>query len=129
MKNSTSLFQVTLLKTIVVIYFLYLLVNSFGSSVSFFHDNSEFGIWTFISFLLISGFILFVDIAVIVLITKLVKDKNTRAYILIVQTVICVIVYLGINYMFKNAEKWNEQIIHESQTLQTDSASIPGLPN
>ena len=122
MKDSNSLIQITLLKTIIVIYFLYILVNSLGSSVSFFHDNAEFGIWTFISFIMISAFILFVDIAIILLITKSFKDKNKRAYILVFQTLICAIVYFGLNYMFENADKWNERVINESQTLETDTS-------
>ena len=122
MKDSNSIFQITLFKTIIVIYFLYILVYSLGISVSFFHDNSEFGIWAFISFLMISGFILFIDIAIILLITKAFKDKNKRVYILIFQAIICVIVYFGLNYEFKNADKWNESAINDSQTLQTDSA-------
>lgn len=122
MKDSNSLFQITLLKTIIVIYFLYILFNLLGSRVSIFHDNAEFGIWAFISFVLISSFILFVDIAIILLITKSFKDKNKRAYILIFQTIVCVIVYLGLNYMFKNADKWNESMINDSQSLQTDSS-------
>lgn len=121
MKDSNSIFQITLFKTIIVIYFLYILLNSLGSSVSLFHDNSEFGIWAFISFLMISGFILFIDIAIISLITKEFKDKNKRVYILIFQVIICVIVYFGLNYIFKNADKWNESTINDSQTLQTDS--------
>lgn len=101
MKDSNSIFQITLLKTIIALYFLYILLKSLGSSVSFFHDNAEFGIWSFISFIMISGFILFIDIAVILLITKSFKDKNKRAYILAVQTVICIAVYFGLNYMFE----------------------------
>lgn len=122
MKDSSSIFQITLLKTIIVIYFLYILLNSLGSSVSFFHDNAEFGIWAFISFIMISGFILFVDIVIILLITKAFKAKNKRVYILIFQTIICIVVYFGLNYMFKNADKWNENAINKSQTLQTDLA-------
>lgn len=121
MKDSNSIFQITLLKIIIVIYFLYILINSLGSNVSFFYDNAEFGIWTFISFFMISGFILSVDIAIILLITKSFEDKNKRAYILAAQTLICVIVYFGLNYMFENADKWNERVINESQTLETDT--------
>jgi hypothetical protein len=119
MKDSNSIFQITLLKTIIVIYFLYILINSLGGSVGFFHDNAEFGIWTFISFIMISGFILFVDIAIILLITNSFKNKYKRVYILVFQILICAIVYFGINYMFKNADKWNESVINESQTSQT----------
>jgi hypothetical protein len=121
MKDSYSIFQITLLKAIIVIYFLYIILNSLGSSISFFHDNAEFGIWTFISFFMISGFILFVDIAIILLVTKSFKDKNKRVYILIFQSIICVVVYFGLNYMFENAAKWNENAINGNQTLQTDS--------
>lgn len=122
MKDSNSIFQITLLKTIVAMYFLYILVNSLISSVGFFHDNSEFGIWTFISFIMISGFILLVDIASILLITKSFQVNNKRATILVFQTLICVIVYFGLNYMFNNADKWNERLIGESQTLKTDTS-------
>lgn len=122
MKDSNSIFQITLLKTIIVIYFFYILLNSLGSSISFFHDNSEFGIWAFISFIMISGFILSVDIAIILFITKTFKDKNKRVFILIVQTIICIVVYFGLNYMFKNADKWNEYAIIDNQTVQADSA-------
>lgn len=122
MKDSNSIFQITLLKAIIVIYFLYIILNSLGSSVSFFHDNAEFGIWAVISFFMISGFILFVDIAIILLVTKMFKDKNKRVYILIFQSIICVVVYFGLNYMFKNADKWNEYAINDNQILQTDSA-------
>jgi predicted permease len=121
-KDSNSIFQITLLKAIIVIYFLFIILNSLGSSVSFFHDNAEFGIWAIISFFMISGFILFVDIAIILLVTKAFKDKNKRVYIFIFQSIICVVVYFGLNYMFKNADKWNESAINVNQTLQTDSA-------
>lgn len=127
MKDSNSIFQITLLKIIIVIYFLYILVNSLGSNVSFFHDNAEFGIWTFISFIMISGFILSVDISIILLITKSFKDKNKRAYILAAQTLICVIVYFGLNYLFENADKWNERVINESHTLETDTPDSANL--
>ena len=122
MKDSNSIFQITILKTIIVIYFLYILVNSLGSSDNFFHDNSEFGIWTFVSFFMISSFILFVDIAIILVITKSFKGKSKRAYILAFQILICVIVYFGLNYVFENAVKWNERVINESQTLETDTS-------
>lgn len=122
MKDSNSIFQITLLKTIIAIYFLYILVNSLGSSVSFFHDNAEFGIWTFISFIMISSFILFVDIAIILLISKSFKDKNKRVYILVSQALICIIVYFGLNYMFENTDKWNDRVINEGQTLQTETS-------
>ena len=122
MKDSNSIFQITVLKTIIVIYFLYLLVNSLRSSVGFIHDNAEFGFWTFISFFMISSLILGVDIATILLITKVFKIKNKRAYILGFQTVICVIVYFGLNFMFTNADKWNERVINESQTLEIDTS-------
>jgi hypothetical protein len=121
MKDSNSIFQITLLKAIIVIYFLYIILNSIGSNVSFFHDNAEFGIWAFISFIMFSGFILSIDIAIIFLVTITIKDKNKRVYILIFQAIICVIFCFGLNYMFKNADKWNENVINDSQTLQTDS--------
>ncbi len=126
MKDSNSIFQITLLKVIVIIYFLYIILNSLDSSVSFFHDNAEFGIWAIISFFMISGFILFVDIAIISLVCKAFKDKNKRIYILIFQSIICAVVYFGLHYMFENADKWNESVINDNQntvdTLQTDSA-------
>jgi hypothetical protein len=121
MKASKPLFQITLLKAIIVIYFLYIVLNSLRSSLSFFHDNAEFGFWTFISFFMISGFILFVDIAIILLVTKSFRDKNKRVYILIFQSIICIVVYFGLNYMFENADKWNESTINGNQTMQTDS--------
>jgi hypothetical protein len=120
MKDSNSIIQITLLKTTIFLYFLYILVNSIGSSVGFFHDNSEFGFWAFISFLMISSIILFVDVVTILLISKSFKDKNKRVYILIFQMLICAIVYFGLNYMFRNAEKWNEEEINKNQTSQTD---------
>ena len=110
MKDSNSIYQITLLKVIIVIYLLYIILNSLGSSVSFFHDNAEFGFWTFISFFMISGFILFVDIATVLLITKTFKDKNKKVYIFIFQSIICAVVYFGLNYMFENADKWNETL-------------------
>lgn len=122
MKDSNSIFQITLLKAIIVIYFLYIILNSLSSSVSFFYDNAEFGIWAIISFFMISVFILFVDIAIILLVTKTFKDKNKRVYILIFQSIICVVVYFDLNYMFENADKWNEYAINDNQTLQTDSS-------
>lgn len=114
MKDSNSIYQITLLKLIIAIYLLYIILNSLGSSVSFFHDNAEFGFWTFISFFMISGFILFVDIAIISLVCKTFKDKNKRVYILIFQSIICAIVYFGLNYMFENADKWNENVINDN---------------
>lgn len=122
MKDSNSIFQITLLKAIIVIYFLYIILNSLVSSVNFFHDNAEFGIWTMISFFMISSFILLVDIAIISLVCKTFKDKNKRVYILIFQSIICAVVYFGLNYMFENAVKWNKNVINESQTLQMDSS-------
>ena len=126
MKDSSSIFQITLLKAIIVIYFLYIILSSLGSSVSFFHDNAEFGIWAIISFFMISSFILFVDFAIISLVCKTFKDKNKRVYILIFQSIICAVVYFGLNYMFENADKWNENALNDNQntvdTLQTDSA-------
>ncbi|MFN9115330.1 MAG: hypothetical protein ACK5XN_35185 [Bacteroidota bacterium] len=126
MKDSNSIFQITLLKAIIVIYFLNIILNSLGSSVSFFYDNAEFGIWAFISFLMISGFILFVDIAIVSLVCKIFKNKNKRGYILIFQLIFCAVVYFGLNYMFENADKWNENAINGNQktvdTLQTVSA-------
>ena len=120
MKDSNSIIQITLLKTTIFLYFLYILVNSVGSSAGFFHDNSEFGFWAFISFLMISSIILFVDVVTIRLISKSFKDKNKRVYILIFQMLICAIVYFGLNYMFRNAEKWNEEEINKNQTSQKE---------
>lgn len=125
MKDSNSIIQITLLKTTIFLYFLYILVNSIGSSVGFFHDNSEFGFWAFISFLMISSIILFVDVVTILLISKSFKDKNKRVYILIFQMLICAIVYFGLNYMFRNAEKWKEEEINKNQTSQTDFSRNP----
>jgi hypothetical protein len=121
MKDSNSIFQITLLKAFIVIYFLFISFNSINSSDSFFYDNAEFGFWTFISFFLISGFILFIDIVIILLVTKLFKNRNKRVYILIFQSIICIVVYFYLNYSFKNADKWNENAINNSQPLQTDS--------
>jgi ammonia channel protein AmtB len=69
---------------------------------------------------MISSIILFVDVVTILLISKSFKDKNKRVYILIFQMLICAIVYFGLNYMFRNAEKWNEEEINKNQTSQTD---------
>lgn len=119
MKAKNSIFQITLLKAIIIIYFIYILFNSLDSNISFFHDNAEFGFWTYISFFMFSGFILFVDIAIILLVTKLFKDKNIRLFTLIFQSIICIVIYFGINYMFKNADKWNEFANNNNQILQT----------
>ncbi len=107
MKDPNSIFQITLLKAIVLIYFLYIILNSLGSSVNFFHDNAEFGFWAVVSLFMISGFILIVDFAIILLVTKTFKDKNKRVYILICQLIIFSVVYFGLNYVFKYADKWN----------------------
>ncbi len=120
MKKSNSIFQITLLKAIIVIYFIYIILNSLFSSVSFFHDNAEFGIWAIISFFMISGFILFVDIAIILLVNKTFEDKK-RVYILIFQSIVCVVGYFWLSNMFKNANKWNEYANNDNQTLQADS--------
>lgn len=107
MKDSNSIFQITLLKAIVIVYLLYIVSNSIVSSDSFFHDNAEFGFWTMISFFMISSFILFVDIAIILFFSKTFKVANKRVYILIFQSIVCAIVYFGLNYIFENADKWN----------------------
>lgn len=118
MKNSNSIFQITLLKGIIVVYFLYIFLNTLDSSFNFFHDNADFGFWTMISFLMISGFIFTVDIAVILLVSKTFKDANKRVYIFIFQVIICVLVYFGLNFVFQNAEKWNEQALKEYKTIK-----------
>ena len=105
MNDRNSVFQITLLKIIIMIYFLYIIVNSLDSNDYFFHDNAEFGIWAMISFFIFSSFILFVDIAIISLVCKSLKNRNKRVYILIFQSIICSVVYFGLNYMFKNADK------------------------
>jgi hypothetical protein len=48
MKDSNSIFQITLLKGIIVVSFLYILLNTIASSYNFFHDNADFGFWTMI---------------------------------------------------------------------------------
>lgn len=125
MKDSNSIFQITLLKAIIIVFFLYIVLKSLSSSVSFFHDNAEFGIWTMISFFMISSFLFLVDITIILLVCKMFKVANKRVYILIFQLIICVVVYFGLNYMFEKADKWNEYAINVNQntvdTLQTVS--------
>ncbi len=74
---------------------------------------------------MISSIILFVDVVTILLISKSFKDKNKRVYILIFQMLICAIVYFGLNYMFRNAEKWKEEEINKNQTSQTDFSRNP----
>lgn len=78
---------------------------------------------------MISGFILGVDIAIILMITRAFKDKNNRIYILIFQIIICVIVYFGLNYMFENADKWDEQIINDSQSFTPHASAIEAKRN
>ena len=97
MKDSNSIFQITLLKIIIIIYFLYIVLNSLGSSINFFHENADFGIWSIISFLIISIFILFVDIAIIYSVCKTFSHKNKRVYILFFQSIICAVIYFGLN--------------------------------
>jgi hypothetical protein len=111
MKDSNSIFQITLLKGIIVVSFLYILLNTIASSYNFFHDNADFGFWTMISFLMISGFILSVDIVVILFVCKTFQNANKRVYIFIFQVIICVVVYLCLIFISQNAEKWNEQAL------------------
>jgi hypothetical protein len=113
MKDSNSIFQITLLKGIIVVSFLYILLNTIASSYNFFHDNADFGFWTMISFLMISGFILSVDIVVILFVCKTFQNANKRVYIFIFQVIICIVVYLCLIFISQNAEKWNEQAQNE----------------
>ena len=71
-----------------------------------------------------SSFILFVDIVVISFVCKIFKNKNKRVYIFIFQSIISAIVYFGINYMFENANKWNEYTINNNQNI-----SDPNTPS
>lgn len=133
MKDSSSIFQITLLKVIIILYFLYIILNTLISSDGFFHDNAEFGIWAIISLFLISGFILMVDIAIISVVSTTFKAANKRVYILIVQLIICAVAYFGINYMIKNANKGNEYAANvsenEGDTLQiiSDETQLQGI--
>lgn len=112
MKDNDPMYQITLLKGVIVVYFLFIFFNAFGSSVSFFHDNSQFGFWTFISFFIFSGFILAVDIVTILIVNKIFLNKNKRVYIFIVQLFIVLCAYFGMNYMFSKADQWNEEAIY-----------------
>lgn len=94
MKDRESRYQITLFKTIIVIYFIYIIFNSIISNDSFFHDNTQFGFWAMISFIMFSGFILALDF-IIISICKFFK-KNRRIYILLIQLTICIVVYLGL---------------------------------
>jgi amino acid transporter len=124
MKDSNSIFQITLLKIIILIYFLFIILNSIISKDSFFHHNAEFGFWAMISLFMFSSFILFVDIAIISFVCKVFKNKNKRVYIFIFQSIVSAIVYFGLNYMFENANKWNESTINNNQNI-----SDPNTPN
>jgi hypothetical protein len=124
MKDSNSIFQITLLKIIILIYFLFIILNSIVSKDSFFHDNAEFGFWAIISLFMFSSFILFVDIVVISFVCKIFKNKNKRVYIFIFQSIISAIVYFGLNYMFENANKWNEYTTNNNQNI-----SDPNTPS
>src|SRR6188472_2730230 len=106
MKDSKSIFQITLFKAIIVIYLIYIALNSIFGNELFFHDNAQFGIWAIISFIIFSVFILTIDF-IIISICKLFNEKYRRLYILFIQLVICVVVYHGLRYMFNNAEKIN----------------------
>jgi uncharacterized membrane protein len=66
-----------------------------------------------ISFLMISGIILSVDIVVILFVCKTFQDANKRVYIFIFQVIICVVVYLCLFFISQNAEKWNEQALKQ----------------
>jgi len=112
MKDNDSIYQVTLLKVIIVVYFLFIFFNAFGSRLSFFHDNSAFGFWTFVSFFIFSGFILAVDLGVILFVNKTFKSKNKRVYIFVIQLIIVLGVYFRMNYMFSKADQWNEEAIN-----------------
>lgn len=101
--------QLSLFKVIIVAYFIDLVMTSKSfTSNEFWGDDSELGFWAWLSFFMFSTFILFFDIAIILFTHKIFNGNNKRVYIFMIELIICVIVYFGIEYTFKNAEKWNE---------------------
>ena len=95
MKDSGSIFQLTLFKIIIVIYFIFIILNSIFSNDSFFHDNAQFGIWAMISFIMLSIFILTIDFIIISISNKIYK-KNIRIYILLIQLMISIAVCMSL---------------------------------
>ena len=100
--------QPTFFKAIIVVYLIYLFLNNIVTNDNFFHGNAEFGFWTMISFIVFSSFILFVDFVTIMLVSKFINEAKRKRYILIIQSLICIAVYIGLNMMFKYADKFNE---------------------
>jgi hypothetical protein len=124
MKDSNSKFQLTLFKVIIIIYFSFIILNIFGNNVSFLNDNAEFGIWTIISFIIISSIIFVFDITIIEFISKIIKNKNKKVYILLIQSIICLIVYFGFKFMFDNVKNRNETEININQNSTETAQNI-----
>lgn len=101
MQNSKSITQITLFKLFIIVFFIFIIVNSFISDDNFLHDNAEFGIWTFISFIMISGTILTIDFCIILFSNSFLK-KDSRIYINITELIIGVLVYLFLQNSFKH---------------------------
>lgn len=102
-----SIFQITLFKGIVAFYFLYIVLGTFFSEYNFFHDNADFGFWTFVSFIMFSTVILVADILIVFLVSKIFEEPKRKLFVLIIQLILCLIVYFGLNYLFKIAGDLN----------------------
>jgi uncharacterized protein YacL len=102
-----SIFQITLFKGVVALYFLYIVLSTFFSKYNFFHDNADFGFWTFVSFIIFSTVILIADLIIVFLVSKIFEEPKRKLFVLIIQLILCLIVYFGLNYMFKIADDLN----------------------
>jgi hypothetical protein len=107
------IFQVTLLKGIVAFYFLYIVLGSFFGEYNIFHDNADFGFWTFVSFMMFSTVILVADFGVVYFANKNFQKRKRKLFVLIIQVILCSIVYFGLSYMFKIAGELNADLFQK----------------
>ena len=104
LKDTDSLLQLTLLKMVVVGYFIFITWNVVKSEEFFGDDNAKFGLWTCLSFLFNSLIILSVDFAIIERVCSKYKHKRKRVYILVFESTLCLVVYLGFTLLFSLAK-------------------------
>lgn len=91
------LFKISLFKILFVFYFLYLIIGTIYSDYNFFHDNADFGFWTFISFLIISSLLLSADIMIIQLVENFFY-KSRQLIILLIELTLMLIIYFIIAF-------------------------------
>lgn len=100
------LLQVTLFKLLIVFYLIYISWGAYRSSYNFFHDNADFGFWTFVSFVMISIPILIADIITILIANLIFKGLSQRIAVFFTQLIVCVVVYFGMSSMFEMGSEY-----------------------